>query len=90
MSRARRRRREAPQQRAQALVLQLASLRVEAVLQWLDTIEHKQHFAPHHRFGNRLALGGGAGGFELEAELVASAQLRNSSDEIARSLVPWL
>ena len=66
----RRRGGEAAQQRAQALVLELARLRSRPMLQRLDAVEHEQHAARHQRFGDRLALGGGAGRLELHAELV--------------------
>ena len=66
----RRRRREAAQQHAQALVLQLAELPVGTVLQRLDAVENEQRAPPRHRLGDRLALGGGAGRFRLDAELV--------------------
>ena len=85
----RRRRRKAPQQGAQAGVLQLALLLVEAMLQRLDAVEHEQHAALRHRLGDRLALGAGARCVTVMPSL-SSAQLRNSSAEVARSFEPWL
>jgi hypothetical protein len=39
------------------------------VLQRLNAIEQEQHAAPHHGLGNRLGLGGGAGGRERDTQL---------------------
>ena len=87
---ARRRRREAPQQRAQALVLQLAQLRAGAVLQRLDAVEHEQHaaLASSPRRSPRPWRWRSSSSAVMPS--LSSAQLRNSSAEVARSFVPWL
>ena len=59
------------------------------MLQRLDAVEHQQNAALRHRLGDRLALGGGAGGFDCDAELV-ERPVQKSSAEVARSFVPWL
>ena len=55
--RSRRRGGEATQERAQALVLELARSRTGPVLQWFDAIENEKHAPPHQRLGDGLALG---------------------------------
>ena len=67
--RSRRRGGEAAQERAQALVLELARLRTRPVLQRLDAVEHEQRAPRHQRLGDRLALGGRAGRLDFHAEL---------------------
>ncbi len=62
--------RKAPQQCAQPQVLQFALLRADAMLQRLASVEHEQHAAPRQSFRDGLALGGGAGRVDLDAELV--------------------
>lgn len=51
---------EAAQERPQALVLELAWLRTRPVLQRLDAVEQQQRTLLRQRFGDGVALGGGA------------------------------
>jgi hypothetical protein len=45
-------------------------LHAEAMLQRLASVEHEQHAAPRQSLRDGLALGGGTGRFDLDAELV--------------------